>query len=319
MREALFAGLARRLADAPEVELTLTFDELDEMAGGLPQAAWLFPHWWSNNAQGDGQSRAWLDAGFRVAAIEPQGFVTFVRVRDRLARLEVARSDGDAETATGTLELRGDAVEPDEGARWLVANRFYAALPDGSWPRRVRPADGAAFLVACWFSLRGPGVRGRLIDTAGRELTPEEGRALVDAFCGTGIIPESDRGLPGTDRSWSGVSPRAPDRTWDPDAAPNHDAALRYLAEKRARKTAGIPEPHPPPRPARPTGDSWRPGREMLHVVARGSRVFHDWHGQGSVLSVVPQARKTEALVRFDTGTESWCPVFFLLVEERAR
>jgi hypothetical protein len=34
---------------------------------------------------------------------------------------------------------------------------------------------------------------------------------------------------------------------------------------------------------------------------------------------VVPQARKTEALVRFDTGTESWCPVFFLLVEERAR
>jgi hypothetical protein len=53
MREALFAGLARRLADAPEVELTLTFDELDEMAGGLPQAARLFPHWWSNNAQGE--------------------------------------------------------------------------------------------------------------------------------------------------------------------------------------------------------------------------------------------------------------------------
>jgi len=314
MTEASFERLARRLAEAREVELTLTFDELDELAGGLPQAAWSYPHWWTNIEPGEGQSRAWLDAGFRVAAVEPQGFVTFVRVRDRLARLEVVRSDGDAEAVTGTLELRRGAIETDEGARWLMAKTFYAALPDGSWPRRVHPSDGPAFLVACWFSLREPGVHARLIDVAGRELSAAEGRALVDSFSGTGATPEGDH-LPGTDPSWSGVSLRAPDKTYDPDAAPNRDWFDRYLARERERKAAGLPEPPPPPRPARPTGADWRHGRDMLDAVTRGMRVFDDYRGPGTVLSVVPQHHKTEVLVRFDSGKESWCLLFSLLVE----
>ena len=76
-----------------------------------------------------------------------------------------------------------------------------------------------------------------------------------------------------------------------------------------------LPRPAPP---ARPTGAGWRQGRDMLDAVTRGMRVFDDYLGQGTVLSVVPQERKTEVLVRFDTGRESWRPVFFLLVEDRA-
>ena len=303
---AFSRGLTRRLAEAGD-ELTLTFDELDALSGGLPEGAWRRVEWWGNNRPDHVPARAWLDAGFRVSAVELQGFVTFVRIRDRLARLEVVRTDEGTETVTGTLRLVDGAVEADAGAAWLLDDAFYAALPDGCRPRRVRPTDGPAFLVACWFSLREPGVRGRLIDTHGHELTPEQGRALVDSLAGTGTEPDGRTSLPDTGTSWSGVSLRAPDRAepeWDPDAAPMRDVLLRVLAAKKEREAAGLPEPPPPPRPVAPTGDEWRQGRDMVDVVKRGMRVFHDGYGQGTVLSVVPRHHKTEALVHFDSGVE---------------
>jgi len=47
----------------------------------------------------------------------------------------------------------------------------------------------------------------------------------------------------------------------------------------------------------------------------RGARVFHSFHGLGTVLSVVPQRHKTEALVRFDNGSEAWTLAMLLLVD----
>lgn len=309
-----FDGLARRLAESGD-EVTLTFQELDALVGGLPERAWQAPDFWSNSRPPDAAVPAWLDAGFRVAAVEPQGFVTFVRIRDRLARLEVVRMDEGTETVTGTLRIVHGAIEADGGAAWLLDDGFYAALPDGSWTCRVRPGDGPAFLVACWFSLRGPDVRGRLIDIHGQELTTGEGRMLVDSLAGAGTMPGIDEEPPGTDPSWSGVSLRAPDSNYDPDAAPLRDAMLEMVAKKKEREAAGLPEPPRPARPVPPSGDEWRQGREMMDVVGRGVRVFHDWFGLGTVLSVVPQHHKTEALVRFDSGAESWCLVVSLLVE----
>ena len=106
-------GLARRLTAAPEAELTLTFDELERLVGRLPPLARRYPHWWGNNGPSE-QARAWLDAGFRVSAVELEGFVTFVRVRDRLARLEILQADDSAEAVMGTLELRDGVVVLDE-------------------------------------------------------------------------------------------------------------------------------------------------------------------------------------------------------------
>lgn len=138
---------------------------------------------------------------------------------------------------------------------------------------------------------------------------------LVDALAGTGTVPEIDEEPPGTDPSWSGVSLRAPDSNYDPDAAPFRDAMLEMVARKKEREAAGLPEPPRPPRPVPPTGDAWRKGADALDAVRRGMRVFHDWFGLGTVLSVVPQHHKSEALVRFDSGAESWCVVASILVE----
>lgn len=310
------AALTRHLNGAGDT-VTLTFEELDALVGGLPDAAWWQPWYWSNLGGADAPAQVWLGAGFRVAALEPQGFVTFVRLRDRFDRLEVVRTTHGTEAVTGTLRLVDGAVVADDGAAWLLTDAFYAALPDGSWTCRVRAGGGPAFLVACWFSLREPGIRGRLIDVHGHELTAEEGRLLVDSLAGTGTVPDvGDDDLPGTDPTWSGVSLRAPDRTNDPDAAPMRDVYLRVRAEMAARKAAGLPEPEPPPRPMAPTGDEWRQGREVIDTVRRGMRVFDDIRGYGTVLSVVPQRHKTEALVRFDGGAEDWCMVFGILIEQ---
>ncbi len=320
----MIEGLAAVLRGTERDELTLTFDELASIVPDLPGAASRYPEWWSNEASAQPQSRAWLDAGLRVAAVELQGYVTFVRVRDRLARLELLRIVGDRETVVGTLALQGGAIEPDAGARWLVDESFYAVLPDGSWPRRVRPADGAAFLVACWFSLRDPDRPARLVDVHGHVLAPDEARSLVDSLSGTGTEPQAGEQPPGTDPSWSSVSLRAPDRSYDPDAAPMRDLYLKLRAEQAARKAAGLPEPPAPaprPRPTPPDGPGWHPGRELVDprsepsaAIVRGARVFDEFNGLGTILSVVPQRHKTEALVRFDSGSEGWRTVFGLLV-----
>lgn len=307
-----FEALARRLAGDAADELTLTFGELDEIVGDLPWPAKFNPFFWTNGRRADGAPDAWLDAGFRVAAVELQGFVTFVRVRGRLARLEVMRMDqSGVEHVTGTLCLEGgERVEADEGAAWLLGDAFYAALPDGSWPRRVRPGDGAAFLVACWFSLREPGTRGRLVDMQGRELTRDGAAALRDAFAGTGTIPGADEEHPGTDPSWSRLPIRVPDRNDDPDAPRFAGPALEAAA-------FGAPVARSWPAP--PEGEAWRPGADVIDRVERGRRVFSRWFGLGTVLSVVPAGLCTEVLVRYDDGAEDWEIVSLLRVELPSR
>lgn len=101
------------------------------------------------------------------------------------------------------------------------------------------------------------------------------------------------------------MSLRAPDRNYDPDAAPLRDLFLKVRREMAGRKAAGLPEPPPPPRPLAPSGPDWQEGQTVLAAAVRGTRVFDGTLGLGTILSVVPQHHKTEVLVRFDSGAEA--------------
>jgi hypothetical protein len=57
--DALTAALAQR--DDPEI--VLTFDELDQIVGGLPMSARTYSAWWANKRTSQPHARAWLDAG----------------------------------------------------------------------------------------------------------------------------------------------------------------------------------------------------------------------------------------------------------------
>jgi hypothetical protein len=98
-----------------------------------------------------------------------------------------ALADGDPVT-TGQLRLHGALITADPGARWLLED-FVAVLPHGDEPRLVTPADGEAFLFACWFSLRGTYTWGELIDASGKELTRDESLAELDAFLDAATDP----------------------------------------------------------------------------------------------------------------------------------
>lgn len=62
--EALTAKL---LARAEEPRVVLTFDELDEIVGLLPNSAKTWNAWWANNRSSQPHAKAWLDAGRRAS------------------------------------------------------------------------------------------------------------------------------------------------------------------------------------------------------------------------------------------------------------
>ena len=47
--------------------VSMTFDEIDDLVGGLPASARRHRAWWANEADGRHvQARAWVQAGWRV-------------------------------------------------------------------------------------------------------------------------------------------------------------------------------------------------------------------------------------------------------------
>jgi hypothetical protein len=72
--------LAAYLAALPADEVTLTFAAIERIIGAaLPVSAWART-WWANTG-GTPQARAWLGAGWRVAAVNfSLEAVTFVRL-----------------------------------------------------------------------------------------------------------------------------------------------------------------------------------------------------------------------------------------------
>ncbi len=62
-----YAALTAKLLEHDDHRLTLTFDELDNIVGGLPDSAKKYGAWWANNVNSQTHSRFWLDAGRRAS------------------------------------------------------------------------------------------------------------------------------------------------------------------------------------------------------------------------------------------------------------
>jgi len=74
-----YSSLRRHLERETGPAVERTFDEIDDVVGGLPASARRYSAWWSNEREGTHvQARAWMDAGWRVANVNP---LTAKRVR----------------------------------------------------------------------------------------------------------------------------------------------------------------------------------------------------------------------------------------------
>lgn len=73
--------LREYLSSSGEDVVELSFDQIGDLVGPLPQSAWDHPAWWANEASGSHvQARSWMGAGFRVFRIDQEhGWVRFRR------------------------------------------------------------------------------------------------------------------------------------------------------------------------------------------------------------------------------------------------
>jgi hypothetical protein len=66
-----YAPLRRHLEGRTEGEITLSFNQLDQLVDGLPASARNHRAWWANEAEGSHvQARAWINAGWRVDEVQ---------------------------------------------------------------------------------------------------------------------------------------------------------------------------------------------------------------------------------------------------------
>lgn len=73
-----YSSLRRHLEREAGPSVEMTFDEIDDVVGGLPASARRYSAWWSNEGEGTHvQARAWMDAGWCVAKVN----LTAERVR----------------------------------------------------------------------------------------------------------------------------------------------------------------------------------------------------------------------------------------------
>jgi hypothetical protein len=90
-----YAQLTEHLQNKTEPVVELTFEELDDLIGGLPTSARRHSAWWVNSRSAHDHARAWLDAGRRVSPKFAEGCVRFTlsynqRIENRLSRVEGA-------------------------------------------------------------------------------------------------------------------------------------------------------------------------------------------------------------------------------------
>ena len=62
-------------------EMEMRFNEIEKVLGfALPQSAYIYPAWWSNNNQSNAQARSWLTAGYHTRLVNiPMKSVVFQR------------------------------------------------------------------------------------------------------------------------------------------------------------------------------------------------------------------------------------------------
>jgi hypothetical protein len=90
-----------------EDRVTLSWDELDRIVGGMPESSIRHTAWWSGNRP---QTRAWKAAGYRVAVREPGVRVAFEK-ESAQPQLSEARPGTDATAADGIGEVGNRTVD----------------------------------------------------------------------------------------------------------------------------------------------------------------------------------------------------------------
>jgi hypothetical protein len=73
----------------------VAFRELESLLGfKLPQSAFKYPAWWSNDDTGHSHAKAWLDAGWRTEEVDLAARkLTFTRADDAPAKVSAPASD----------------------------------------------------------------------------------------------------------------------------------------------------------------------------------------------------------------------------------
>jgi hypothetical protein len=102
-----YDSLTTLLQDSPDGVVELSFQEIDEVVGGLPPSARRYREWWANSSSPQG--RSWLAAGCRVEALD----LTAERVRFAPAMAGRARASrrrsGDEERSVTRPPTTGNA------------------------------------------------------------------------------------------------------------------------------------------------------------------------------------------------------------------
>ena len=68
------------LRSSTDDDVVLTFEELDQLVGGLPPSARKHAPWWGNAKKGTGQSRYWMQANRRARPDMTSSMVAFRRI-----------------------------------------------------------------------------------------------------------------------------------------------------------------------------------------------------------------------------------------------
>jgi hypothetical protein len=94
--------------DKGEVRLSLSFDDVGQLVGGLPSAATSRETWWANTTAARGQTKAWQDAGWLVESADPRARVVV------FARSPARTPPGPAPTAGPVAAAEGQpSARPD--------------------------------------------------------------------------------------------------------------------------------------------------------------------------------------------------------------
>lgn len=90
-----YEPLERFLNGRREARWRVSFGELESLLGfPLPQSAFKYPAWWSNDETGHSHAKAWVGAGWRTEEVDLAGRkLTFARVRSAEAKASTPNAD----------------------------------------------------------------------------------------------------------------------------------------------------------------------------------------------------------------------------------
>jgi hypothetical protein len=74
-----YDALAKQLSALDDEVVELSFEEIDDLVGGLPPSARKHASWWANSKKPSGQARFWISAGRKAQPDMTQHFVSFRR------------------------------------------------------------------------------------------------------------------------------------------------------------------------------------------------------------------------------------------------